>query len=757
MILYHIRALIGFIFLISTIGLQAQTVRLEAEDGTFSGTTIGTAHTGFSGTGYVTDFTNETNDSFSIEFDAEKAGNYKIEIGYSTPFGHKNNYIILDGAQIADQHFPATSDWTELEVGVYNLTAGPHVLKVESFWGFFEVDYFDLVLIVGEPPVAVVEDVFTGDTDNDGMEEISLDGSMSNDPDGNIISFEWILDDEVIGTDEIISHVFSLGSHTVKLTVTDNDDNKSTEQIVIIIADLTNKGLNRLSIRNAQQKKFMSGINIAWSRGSNFARDVTNFVDSDWTQIFDAIEAAGGNACRWWLHTNGAYSPLFNSAGEVTGLNSQEIDNMKKGLDMAYDRGIMISMCLWSFDMLQNNSRYSTSRNRALLEDPNITRTYIDNALIPILESIGNHPAVMSWEIFNEPEGMTELGWADSRTTMAAVQQFVNLTAGAIHREVPTALVSNGSWSFRASTNVGSGNFDFYSDSQLIAAGGDPAGTLDFVQVHYYDHFSTDNSPFHNPASHWGIDKPIVIGEFPADGVLEYSAEECFERAYQLGYAGAMSWSWSDMQFGGFEATSSALTLLKDTYPDDIIILDNTAPGLNQPPLAVMSESENLLITVDNSDVIETLTFDATGSQDPDGESVTFTWKVDYEVVGTDESLTHDFDYGEHFLQLVVTDGEGSRDFASIFVTLWNPLGIEDEIEQLVLYPNPARDYLNLEFSNNRSYDFQIIDMNGREMHFGSYSGSGTNTVYIGGLPQGIYHIRLTDVESYTIKKFVKE
>ncbi len=336
---------------------------------------------------------------------------------------------------------------------------------------------------------------------------------------------------------------------------------------------------NRLPLRGGQIKIFANGINIAWTRNDNFARDVTNFDEDNFTEILDAIQAAGGNSCRWWLHTNGFASPQFDADGYVTGLSSQEIPNMKKALDLAYERRIVISMCLWSFDMLQPQGQ-DQEMMKQLVEDPDKTQSYIDNALIPILQEIGDHPAVMCWEIFNEPEGMTtQFGWTPIKTNMQYVQQFINMLAGEIHRQVPSALVSNGSWNFKASTDVG--NFtDYYRDDRLIAAGGDEDGTLDFIMVHYYPEWEqNDTSPFHNSASHWGIDKPIVIGEFPANGITherlapnndgpspERTIEESHQYAYQNGYAGVMSWSWSDTQFGGFDAAKKGISFLSENY-----------------------------------------------------------------------------------------------------------------------------------------------------------------------------------------------
>ena len=581
-----------FFFLFS-INLHAQ-LKVEAENAVLTGTSVGTSHAGFSGSGYVTDFT-ESGNKLTLEIDIPEDGNYVVEITYSSPFGDKTNDIYLDNRLLSSQVFTENANWTTLSLdGTQAITAGTHSLEVRHNWGYMDFDYFSFSKTIGNIPSIQVSDVISEDSENDGTELVSLDASKSTDSDGEIESFIWVFKGDTIGNAVVLDYTFPFGENLVELTITDNDGNSETKNVKVIIADLTNNGNHRLPIRNGEALKFMSGINIAWN---NFANDLTNFDTQAFTNFFNSVENSGGNAVRWWLHTNGAASPTFGSDGKVTGLRGNEIRNMKVALDMAAERGIMISMCLWSFDMLQSQGN-DQARNKVLLENKNFTQSYIDNALIPILKEIGDHPAVMSWEIFNEPEGMTtEFGWADQRSSMKSVQQFVNLLAGAIHRQTPTALVSNGSWSFKASSDE-AGHFDFYRDDRLIAAGGDPDGTLDFVQVHYYDHFSENASPFAHAASYWGIDKPIIIGEFPAKGVKDYNATEAFEQLYKLGYAGSMSWSWSDRDFGGLTATTPALQALERKYPMDIIIEPIANEIIEEQVLSAKNREGELALSV---------------------------------------------------------------------------------------------------------------------------------------------------------------
>jgi hypothetical protein len=353
--------------------------------------------------------------------------------------------------------------------------------------------------------------------------------------------------------------------------------------IVFLVANQVLYSQNR--INHAGQEIFLSGMNLAWV---NFANDLTNFNEEEFTRALDEISGYGGNALRWWLHVDGTASPQFTN-DSVSGISAEELESLELGLDLAAERGMGLVMCLWSFDMLRSsNSSAVKNRNTLMLTDSFYMQAYINNALIPIMDSVGDHPAVICWEIFNEPEGMTPVGgWSDvDDVPIEAVQTFINRTAGAIHRNTDSALVSNGSWSFIASTDVG-GNTNYYSDAQLLAAGGDTDGYLDFYMVHYYDWASSGISPFHHPADYWELDKPLVIGEFSADGPYgSVTPTEAYTYLFDNGYAGALSWTWTGHDGNGDVTDAGpAMQYLYLNYPDDIVlqyegIEINRAPGL---------------------------------------------------------------------------------------------------------------------------------------------------------------------------------
>lgn len=344
---------------------------------------------------------------------------------------------------------------------------------------------------------------------------------------------------------------------------------------------------NRISYNN--QELWLNGGNIAWV---NFARDVGPGTTpiNDFEAMFTQVQQNGGNAMRFWVHVTGATTPEW-SGNNVVSPGAGTIEDLKQILDLAWENNTGLILCLWSFDMLRiSNGTGITNRAKALLEDSTLTETYIQNSLIPMVEALGDHPAVIAWEIFNEPEGMSnEFGWDFNRhVPMSAIQRFVNQTAGAIHRTNPNALVSNGSWSFHALANTSNANSkNYYSDEELIAAGKDSLGTLDFYMVHYYSWAGTTLSPFHTDKDSWGLNKPVVVGEFgiPADNLFGLPKDDMYEELYERGYAGALVWQWVDWyQNRGDYAESwlrglNQMKYMQETYPAEVNII-NVLPSI---------------------------------------------------------------------------------------------------------------------------------------------------------------------------------
>jgi len=281
---------------------------------------------------------------------------------------------------------------------------------------------------------------------------------------------------------------------------------------------------------------FASGLNVAWV---NFARDVPNPNLTTFKTIFQNTHDAGGRVVRWWFHTNGTVTPGYNPDGTVKLIQQSHIDGVKAILATANSVGVAVNISLWSFDMAQDSAARVAANNKNLLTEDSIRQSYIDNYLTPLVTALKGTPGLYSYEIFNEPEGMSTTGWATQwKVDISYIQKAVNQWAAAIHAADPTVLVSNGSQTMDYRTK--------YTDGALTAAGGESTGTLDFYQVHFYQSNGQGNNVFANDRSHWGLsDKPLVIGEFSIDGTSPVSGNQSYTYLYEHGYDGAWAWAYT--------------------------------------------------------------------------------------------------------------------------------------------------------------------------------------------------------------------
>jgi hypothetical protein len=100
-------------------------------------------------------------------------------------------------------------------------------------------------LTFNQPPVADAGDDQTVEQESYAGTEVTLDGSASTDPDSSpgtnddIVAFDWYEGVTLLGSGEVITYTFPLGSHTVTLTVTDSYGETDANEVVIVVQDTT--------------------------------------------------------------------------------------------------------------------------------------------------------------------------------------------------------------------------------------------------------------------------------------------------------------------------------------------------------------------------------------------------------------------------------------------------------------------------------------------------------------------------------------
>jgi hypothetical protein len=160
------------------------------------------------------------------------------------------------------------------------------------------------------------------------------------------------------------------------------------------------------------------------------------------------VASNGGNSIRFWLHPDGSGLPVVNNdytARIVGAATSAQLAGIRFVLDLGVQYNVLVNLCLWSFDMV-NDVGYGIQFGRwnKVLTDPTARSAYLTNWLTPVASLAAGYlqTSLLSFEVFNEPEGMTTTwGWTScysgtadcARVSIAVIQKMANLVAATIH------------------------------------------------------------------------------------------------------------------------------------------------------------------------------------------------------------------------------------------------------------------------------------------------------------------------------------
>ncbi|KAK2026403.1 family 26 glycosyl hydrolase [Colletotrichum zoysiae] len=128
----------------SCIGSTGPTT-YEAENGVLSGTTVDTAQSGFTGTGYVTGF-EDASDKLTINVDCQGGGQklFDLSIRYAAIYGEKRTSVVFNGGAASEVSFAAGQTWADANAGQVLLNEGNNTIDIVSNWGWYLIDSITL-------------------------------------------------------------------------------------------------------------------------------------------------------------------------------------------------------------------------------------------------------------------------------------------------------------------------------------------------------------------------------------------------------------------------------------------------------------------------------------------------------------------------------------------------------------------------------------------------------------------------------------
>ena len=158
--------------------------------------------------------------------------------------GDGSEVVQLDGSKSDDfdgtiEYYSWEENGSEIAVGVnpsLNLILGEHdiSLTVTDNEGKTSTDNVLITVFDNYLPTANAgANQTVVDSDENGFELITLNGSESSDSDGSIVNYTWSEDGSEIATIESPTLEFTLGTHIIKLTVTDNDGDSASDEVIV--------------------------------------------------------------------------------------------------------------------------------------------------------------------------------------------------------------------------------------------------------------------------------------------------------------------------------------------------------------------------------------------------------------------------------------------------------------------------------------------------------------------------------------------
>jgi hypothetical protein len=324
----------------------------------------------------------------------------------------------------------------------------------------------------------------------------------------------------------------------------------------------------------------LSGINYPWSMfegkpnyGCDFGVNVWGShagVTAHLGEVradFEAIADIGLDVVRWFVFTDGRGGVRWEGE-RPSGLADGFFDDMDAALGIATETGTRLCLVLFDYSwFLSRADRPGVPLPEWLATTGSLAR--LIGALIdPLLDRYGTGGAqaalgraIHSIDVINEPDwitrGLTPDRWQGfmpgkgrrPALSRGDLRMFVGDIADRVHRQTG-ALVT-----------VGGARVTSVREWE------EPAYGLDFVQVHSYPDIrypQRDRNLFGVRMSQLGLSKPLLIGEFPANGDSQHPADhqpipasltDYLNFARDAGYLGAWPWSFKGVDaFGAVNA-----------------------------------------------------------------------------------------------------------------------------------------------------------------------------------------------------------
>ena len=242
--------------------------------------------------------------------------------------------------------------------------------------------------------------------------------------------------------------------------------------------------------------------------------------------VCQELEGRGCRVVRWFLIGDGRAGVRFAADGTPLGLDDRFFADADHAIATAgrHRLGILFVLVdfLW-FRRARTVKGVRLGGHARTISDARRRARLMEEVFAPVFARYGQEPAIWGWDLCNEPE------WAVRRVGAHPASTVSRRDMAAFLREAAACAHEHAS----QPVTVGL--------ASLRGLGLVRAARLDLYQVHWYDALQR-RSPLETRVDSLGLDRPLLLGEFPTRGSRR-SASEIVASAQRAGYAGALAWS----------------------------------------------------------------------------------------------------------------------------------------------------------------------------------------------------------------------
>ena len=279
---------------------------------------------------------------------------------------------------------------------------------------------------------------------------------------------------------------------------------------------------------------FLLGANLPWLSCGN------DFGSNPWhpeggiaapgnlartRQAFAALQRDGITCLRWFLFADGRSGIATDPAGRPLGLDSRVFPDLDLAFALAADHGLRLMPVCFDFLLCgpgQWTDGVQLGGRSEWLRDAAQWQALEEEVLAPVFQRYGAHPALLAWDLFNEPEWAAfGMGWEGAGVPPWTLRARLRRMAALAHRHGDRPVTVG------LSTARG---------LPLVRGIG-----LDLYQIHWYDQHDAA-SPLDRPVARLGLDRPLLLGEYPTRN-SRLNPAQIVALARQHGYCGALAWS----------------------------------------------------------------------------------------------------------------------------------------------------------------------------------------------------------------------